>query len=373
MKNILNPIFSRKKEGVKIIYSFFGVKIKIKDKFEMLESIINGLYCKFSSFIDLKIKSNLCELKKAMGLNYRVYKKFDVIKDISTNEIIHYNTECPYCNSNRIYSIRDFSIKSLINDYKNEFGFNPYNKALEDKKLEKMHCSNCNLEFYNIKIPDTPQLYENLLQSGNYNYGRFKWDYKIAIDAILKYNPKRVLDIGCGYGYFLERINNLVDYTLGTEFNNEALEVCSNKKINVTSEKINKITEKFDFITLFQLLEHIDTPYEFIKDVTNLLEKNGILLIVTPNPDGFWCSSSNPGVLNLPPHHCLDITKDFFNTLAKDFNLDILEYVQDSPELNIYKKICNTHFEDLQYLSFLLCKDKLIGHRHAVLLRKKGA
>lgn len=364
MKNIFKSLISTKKSETHTIHSVFGLKIKTENTLRILQK---ELYI----FIENILNSSLNDLKKSMGLNYKKQNNFKTIKDISLNDEISYNTECPYCKSKKIYSIRDFSIKSMINDYKTQFGFNPYNKNLENERLEKMCCSECNLQFYNIKIPDSSQLYENLLESGNYNYGKFKWDYSIAIENILKYHPKKVLDIGCGCGYFIERINNLVDYTLGTEFNNTALNICSEKKLNVTNNNLNEITEKFDFITLFQLLEHIDTPYEFIKNTINLLEDNGIIVIVTPNPDGFWCSSSNPGVLNLPPHHCLDITKEFLYRLAEDFKLDVLDYVQDTPELNIYKKICNTHFEDLQYLSYLLVKDKLIGHRHAIILRKK--
>ncbi len=44
---------------------------------------------------------------------------------------------------------------------------------------------------------------------------------------------------------------------------------------------------EFDTIICGELIEHLEEPYEFLRDVRQLLSENGILIISTPNPLGF--------------------------------------------------------------------------------------
>ncbi len=45
--------------------------------------------------------------------------------------------------------------------------------------------------------------------------------------------------------------------------------------------------EKFDVVTMTDLIEHILSPKSFLKEVNRVLKKNGVLLLTTPNFDSF--------------------------------------------------------------------------------------
>jgi hypothetical protein len=58
----------------------------------------------------------------------------------------------------------------------------------------------------------------------------------------------------------------------------------------------------FDAICVFQLLEHLSDPIAFIKDVLNLISRNGILIIGVPDNAGPVRHFSD-ALTDIPPHH----------------------------------------------------------------------
>lgn len=105
-----------------------------------------------------------------------------------------------------------------------------------------------------------------------------------------KENTKKSLDIGCGLkpknpfnAKFLYGIDARDDLNLGFEI----------KKANLTIQKIPYASNEFDFVTAFDLLEHIpriiidngEPKYPFIElmnEIYRVLKPNGIFLHQTP-------------------------------------------------------------------------------------------
>lgn len=390
MKKFFQALFSAENVNNHKIITVFGFKLKFRNKntVKLDESSLQKIKLIFANStvkVDDKTINNF-----ENSLNKSLNKFFDYKKvPAKKNNICEYtditilkepvkNLECPFCKSIKFYPVREFQLKTLIEKYIDIYKIDPIGDCYKDKLLYKYHCSECGLEFYNYQIPDTSLFYEKLLESGQYKYPKYKWEYSKAIDVINENNSKRVLDIGCGYGYFLEKIQNITDYTLGIEFNANALEKCKSKNLNVTNAKLSEIKEKFDCICLFQVLEHIKEPKFFLEQVVNLLEDGGILFIGTPNPEGLWIQS-NPDILNLPPHHCLDITKVFYENIPKYFNLRIEKYFQDKPEFPLYQRYYFPSKVNKEILSdsknniygyFLQEQQNLTGHRHICVYKK---
>lgn len=102
----------------------------------------------------------------------------------------------------------------------------------------------------------------------------------------------KLLDIGCAYGIFLSVAKKQGFQTFGIEPNKEASSYAKTElKLDIINDFFNqKYFQKkyFDIITLLDVLEHMSNPVGFLKNINNLLAKNGILIILTPNVDGLF-------------------------------------------------------------------------------------
>lgn len=163
----------------------------------------------------------------------------------------------------------------------------------------------------------------------------------------------------------------------GSEFNPVAIKELNKKGIQVYDKDLNELSDTFDMITAFQVLEHVAKPKEFIENILNLLNKNGFLLFVTPNPASELIKYA-PGILELPPHHNLDISKEFYEHIAQKYDLEIISYVQQDMEFWVYANYMLGKFNvsidpnnKKDYEKFKMDKDKLIGKSHAVLFQKR--
>lgn len=102
----------------------------------------------------------------------------------------------------------------------------------------------------------------------------------------------RILDIGCGYGVFLKVCDEYGLETYGIDIVEDAI----NKAKKVTKAKlyvhdVNKGLEMFedeffDMVTLFDVIEHLQCPYNVLREIHRVLKKKGKIVITTPNLNG---------------------------------------------------------------------------------------
>ena len=96
----------------------------------------------------------------------------------------------------------------------------------------------------------------------------------------------KLIDVGCGIGYFLEEAKKRGWEVYGTEYTDEAIEICEGKGINMKKGVLNPNDyepESFDIITSFEVIEHINNPQEEIQNFNQILRKGGLVYITTPN------------------------------------------------------------------------------------------
>jgi len=122
-----------------------------------------------------------------------------------------------------------------------------------------------------------------LNSKSNNNYFQTKLNKIINLTGELKPN---VLDIGCGWGNFLEVLKkNNIPY-LGIDSSKEAIKTCIKKGLNCQTASIShliKNRQKYSAITCFQVLEHLKNPMDFLISIKKLLKTNGVLILTTPN------------------------------------------------------------------------------------------
>ena len=115
--------------------------------------------------------------------------------------------------------------------------------------------------------------------------------YRAAVRVISKYNPHAVvfnhLDIGAGYGELIKKLqqaksgirSTACDYT-------DALMRLPNQKVDIVDLNRNRLpyqNETFDVVTATEVIEHLENPRKFLRDINRVLRPGGICVLSTPN------------------------------------------------------------------------------------------
>jgi SAM-dependent methyltransferase len=149
-------------------------------------------------------------------------------------------------------------------------------------------CAGCGFVF-SQKIPTQAEL------SAHYEgYGRNDYlspitikRYHEILDNLEKYRQSnRLLDVGCGIGYFLVEAKNRGWEVYGTEYNERAVDICQKKGIHMQLGMLNTAHYEpgfFDVITSFEVIEHINNPLQDVQKFHHLLARGGAVYLTTPN------------------------------------------------------------------------------------------
>ncbi len=116
------------------------------------------------------------------------------------------------------------------------------------------------------------------------------------IKANLPQNKEaRILDLGCGFGRFLKYLkDNGYKNVYGVEIGKEQNQFLKDKGFNIIQsdilEYLKNTNEKFDFITLFDILEHFTKSeiVELLPLLKNILNDNGVLIVRVPNGEAMF-------------------------------------------------------------------------------------
>lgn len=149
-------------------------------------------------------------------------------------------------------------------------------------------CDSCGFVFCK-PIPTQEEL--NKVYEG---YGRNDYLSDLTIQAYERvldsFEPFRktnkLIDVGCGIGYFLEVAKRRGWEVYGTEFTEEAVKICENKGANMKLGPLNAEDyepESFDVICSFEVIEHINNPLDELASFNKILRKGGLVYCTTPN------------------------------------------------------------------------------------------
>ncbi|HWZ83743.1 MAG TPA: class I SAM-dependent methyltransferase [Terriglobales bacterium] len=113
---------------------------------------------------------------------------------------------------------------------------------------------------------------------------------------------RRLLDIGCGEGTFLEVAGKHGWQVVGTELNSAPAQRAGLEVFNTLDECESR--GPFDCVTLWHSLEHMPDPWAVITRIRRLVAQDGVLLIAVPDFDGLQSRTfgSNWLHLDLPRH-----------------------------------------------------------------------
>ena len=103
-------------------------------------------------------------------------------------------------------------------------------------------------------------------------------------------NIGKLIDIGCGTGYFLAYMKAKEWDTIGFEINEKAKNIATDKfGLEVHDPKqIDKIENtSIDCVTMWHVLEHFHDPSKVLNSIQRILKDDGVLVIALPNNDSY--------------------------------------------------------------------------------------
>ena len=198
------------------------------------------------------------------------------------------------------------------------------------KEFTLFHCNNCDVYFWHPLKHPGQKFYETSELHEVKGEKKLQWRHKQFLkDPILK--SGKFLDIGCGTGEFLNEVKNLGLDAWGIDIASRQIKFAKEKYgfknifITTLDEFIKTNPFKFDAISFFEVLEHLDSPKSFIVNVKKILNPLGFIIFSVPNTERVGMGKESE---EMPPNHLLRWSKKSITKFLEQENFDIVKIVE---------------------------------------------
>ena len=160
-------------------------------------------------------------------------------------------------------------------------------------------CNKCDFVYVNprIKNEHLGALYRhNYFKSKDYGYSGYEQEKRLRVKNFEKWlneatpylpagKPLLALDVGCAAGYCLDVMKARGWEAAGLELDEEMFSNLQDSGYIVMNTELKDFNDfkKYSVITLFDVVEHIPGIDESFKKLFELLDEDGIIILVTPD------------------------------------------------------------------------------------------
>lgn len=173
--------------------------------------------------------------------------------------------------------------------------------------------------FYSSKDYENPLTAEEVIRT----------EAKISINMISKFlNNGKLLDIGCGRGYFMDEAIKKGWEAEGFDYSRSVVNYATNKlDLNVKRKNIFsfRTESKYDLVTLIQFIEHFPNPVDVFKKALSFVKASGYVYVATPNIDSLIskvCRKEFDHII--PPEHLSFFSSKSLNHMFSQQNVEIV-------------------------------------------------
>lgn len=167
-----------------------------------------------------------------------------------------------------------------------------YKTVFKEFDVDVLKCRNCGHIFSSY---EQKQNYGEYFEKEIEEKDHFWWDqahrrmYNDFCGMFIKNKKGKLLDVGCGLGYFVKKVSSFPDWDVyGYEISEPAVSF-ARERLSLKNifqgrvEEANFPDNCFDVITMWDVIEHIPDPNSLLSYLKKILKKDGILFIATPN------------------------------------------------------------------------------------------
>ncbi|OGS21266.1 MAG: hypothetical protein A2252_08350 [Elusimicrobia bacterium RIFOXYA2_FULL_39_19] len=205
-------------------------------------------------------------------------------------------------------------------------------------------CDKCHLIFTDPMKGPGSEFYESDFLP--YKIGRIldnqqiRWPQRIFLNTGTP-GKGDLLDVGCNTGLFLTEALKSGYNVTGIDFDHNAISIAKQNPLlkeiylSTLDNFIPKTNIKYDIVTLFDVLEHLDDVKVIFKQLKTILKPGGYLVLSIPNRDrGIDIFNE----LDLPPHHLTHWNAKVLTSFLvnKGFNIINIDNIIKYDDLALY-------------------------------------
>ncbi|HTV47053.1 MAG TPA: class I SAM-dependent methyltransferase [Phycisphaerae bacterium] len=156
------------------------------------------------------------------------------------------------------------------------------------------------------------------------------WPYYDWFRAAKIQQSDSILDLGCGSGEFLLRLQSEGFTNLRGADPFIEKTIAHDNGVKIFKQYPHELSGQFDVVMMHHVFEHVPNPREILATVRRLLRPNGVLLLSMPVVGWAWKHYGVNWIQLDPPRHLYVYTQKGFDNLAKEAGFNLIETFYNS-------------------------------------------
>lgn len=222
--------------------------------------------------------------------------------------------------------VQRMATRRLAHMYMEKCGLDISGSFFSQEELALYRCETTGMQFWwPREAAGGESFYHAVSKAWPSYYRPWRWEYGPALRRIPA--GAKLLEIGCGQGYFLREAEARASAALGLEFNREAI-ATKVTRCEVLAQSIEEFADAhpdtYDVVCTFQVLEHVRDPASFLRACLRCARPGGTILVSVPNHE---CvdHAAQRDAFDLPPHHMSHFTPAALSRIAQQLGADAEE------------------------------------------------
>ena len=172
------------------------------------------------------------------------------------------------------------------------------------------------------------------------------------------------IDVGCAMGFFVDTAQQSGWQAEGIDISGYCVNYGKSQGLKLsesTVQELNGLPESYDLITMWDYIEHSPTPKEDLKKAFQLLKKNGVLALATPDIASLPAKIFKENWMGFKEHeHLFYFSGKVLKKALKEIGFEIVreQYVGKYVSLEFFARRIGLYFPVIsKWLRFLIKKN----------------